>query len=76
MFGIRLEPNLDQKLAALAKRQGRTKSDLAREAIRRYLLDDDLAAEAHRQSLLVSKSDSEQNTLDFIEHAADRKGWE
>lgn len=71
MFGIRLEPNLDRQLAALAKRRGRTKSDLAREAIRRYLLDDDLAAEARRQSLLVSVGDGEQNALDFIEHAAD-----
>jgi RHH-type rel operon transcriptional repressor/antitoxin RelB len=76
MFGIRLERDLDQRLAALAKRQGRTKSDLAREAIRRYLMDDDLAAEARRQSLLVSRSDSEQDALDFIEYAADQEGWE
>ncbi len=76
MFGIRLERDLDQRLAALAKRQGRTKSDLAREAIRRYLIDDALAAEARRQSLLVSKGGSEPEALDFIEHAADQDGWE
>ena len=76
MFGIRLERDLDQRLAALAKRQGRTKSDLAREAIRRYLMGDDLAAEARRQSLLVSRSNSEQDALDFIEYAADQEGWE
>ncbi len=76
MFGIRLERDLDQQLAALAKRQGRTKSDLAREAIRRYLMDDDLVAEARRQSLLVSRSDGEQDALDFIEYAADQEGWE
>ena len=76
MFGIRLEPDLDHRLAALAKRQGRTKSDLAREAIRRYLLEDDLAAEARKQSLLVRKSGGEKDALDFIEQATDLEGWE
>lgn len=75
MFGIRLEPELDRRLAALAKQQGKTKSELAREAIRRFLLENDLVAEARRQSLLVSKSSSEQNTLDFIENAVDLKQW-
>ena len=76
MLGIRLEQDLDQRLAALAKRQGRTKSDLAREAIRRYLMDDGLAAEARRQSLLVSKGGGEEDVLDFIEQTADLEGWE
>jgi RHH-type transcriptional regulator, rel operon repressor / antitoxin RelB len=75
MLGIRLEPDLDRRLAALAKRQGKTKSDLAREAIRRYLMDDDLAAEARRQSLLVSEGDGEQRALDFIDEVADLEGW-
>ena len=76
MFGIRLEPELENKLAAVARRRGRTKSDLAREAIRRYLSEDGLAAEARRQSLLVSKSEAEQEALDFAEHATDIEGWE
>ena len=75
MFGIRLEPELDRKLAVLAKQQGKTKSDLAREAIRRFLLENDLVAEARRQSLLVSESPGEQDALDFIEHASDLEQW-
>lgn len=75
MFGIRLDPELDHRLAALAKQQGKTKSDLAREAIRRFLLENDLLAEARRQSLLVSKSPGEQVALDFIEDAVDLEGW-
>lgn len=75
MFGIRLDPELDRKLTALAKHQGRTKSDLAREAIRRFLIENDLAAEAQRQSLLVSKASSEQDALDLIEDAADFDKW-
>jgi len=76
MLGIRLEPDLDRRLAALAKQQGKTKSDLAREAIRRYLMDDDLATESRRQSLLVSGGDGEQSALDFIDEVADLEGWE
>jgi predicted transcriptional regulator len=34
---IRLDDTLDRKLAALAKRTGRTKSEVAREALRRQL---------------------------------------
>jgi hypothetical protein len=34
------------------------------------------AEEARRQSLLVSRSRSEQEALDFIEAAADTDGWE
>ena len=75
MFGIRLDPELDRKLTALAKQQGKTKSDLAREAIRRFLLENDLAAEARRQSLLVSKVINEQETLEFIEDTADLENW-
>ena len=76
MLGIRLEPDLDRRLAALAKQQGKTKSDLARKAIRRYLMDDDLATESRRQSLLVSGGDGEQSALDFIDEVADLEGWE
>ncbi len=75
MLGIRLEPKVDRRLAALAKQQGKTKSDLAREAIRRYLLENDLIEEARRQSLLVSKSTGDREALDFIENAVDLSGW-
>ena len=38
-------------------------------------LDDDLAREARRQSLLVSRRESERETLEFIEHAIDTLHW-
>jgi RHH-type rel operon transcriptional repressor/antitoxin RelB len=57
MLGIRLEPELARRLDWLARATGRPKSDLAREAIRRYL--DSNAEEARRQSLLASRVDAE-----------------
>jgi RHH-type rel operon transcriptional repressor/antitoxin RelB len=39
MLGIRLEPDLDRRLARLARKTGRSKSYYAREAIRQYLED-------------------------------------
>ena len=75
MFGIRLEPELDRRLTALARKQGKTKSDLGREAIRRFLLENDLVAEARRQSLLVSGAKNERDALDFIESASDFNRW-
>jgi RHH-type transcriptional regulator, rel operon repressor / antitoxin RelB len=39
MLGIRLEPELEEKLDSLAKETGRSKSYYAREAIRQYLGD-------------------------------------
>jgi RHH-type transcriptional regulator, rel operon repressor / antitoxin RelB len=39
MLGVRLEPELEEKLESLAKETGRSKSYYAREAIRQYLED-------------------------------------
>jgi len=39
MLGIRLEPELEEKLESLAKETGRSKRYYAREAIRQYLED-------------------------------------
>ena len=39
MLGIRLEPELEEKLESLARETGRSKSHYAREAIRQYLED-------------------------------------
>lgn len=76
MFGIRLEDELDHKLAAIAKQRGLTKSDLVREAIRRFLNENELASEARRQSLLVSGRKGEEETLEYMEHTADLDGWQ
>ena len=53
MLGVRLDTDLEQRLAAVARTQGRSKSDIAREAVRRYvdLHDEAFRAEAKRQSL-------------------------
>lgn len=66
MLGIRLEPELARRLDWLARATGRPKSDLAREAIRRYL--DSNAEEARRQSILASREVSE-------EMPSDDTGW-
>jgi RHH-type rel operon transcriptional repressor/antitoxin RelB len=39
MLGIRLEPELENRLEKLARKTGRSKSYYAREAIRQYLED-------------------------------------
>ena len=39
MLGVRLEPDLEKRLDALARKTGRTKSYYAREAIREYVED-------------------------------------
>ncbi len=69
MLGVRLDRQLDRLLAAAARRRRMTKSELAREAIRRYLSDDDLAARAREQSLRASSSEDAGE----VEH--DDGGW-
>ncbi len=53
MLGVRLDIETERQLASLAKRSRRSKSDIAREAIRTYVRRHDatLIAEARRQSL-------------------------
>ena len=46
MLGVRLDTELEERLAAVARTQGRSKSDIAREAVRRYV---DLHDEAYRR---------------------------
>lgn len=54
--------------------------ELVREILKAGLSGDggvfDLAREARRQSTLVSGRPSEREALDFLEHAADTRGWE
>lgn len=55
MVGVRLDAETERRLEAAARRLGRTKSEVVRDALRRYLADDAaFLAEARRQSLLVS----------------------
>lgn len=56
MLGVRLDDDLEARLTSVARTQGRSKSDVAREAVRRYvdLHDQALWAEAKRQSLAAA----------------------
>ncbi|HEU0066748.1 MAG TPA: ribbon-helix-helix protein, CopG family [Sphingomonas sp.] len=59
MLGVRLDTELEARLAAVARTQGRSKSDIAREAVRRYVErhDEAFLAEARRQSLRAAAHD-------------------
>ena len=76
---IRIDADLTRSLAREARRRRKTKSEVAREILAAGLGGEagglDLAGEARRQSLLVSRRRSERETLEFIEHAADTRGW-
>ena len=59
MLGVRLDSELEKRLAAVARTQGRSKSDIAREAVRRYVErhDEAFLAEARRQSMKAAARD-------------------
>lgn len=63
MLGVRLDTELEERLAAVARTQGRSKSDIAREAVRRYvdLHDEAYRREARRQSTRASKRDTPED---------------
>lgn len=77
---IRVDSSLKRSLAREARRRHTTRSELVRELLTAGLGDvqgePDMVEEARRQSLLVSRRASERDALDFIEHAADTRGWE
>ena len=69
MLGVRLDSELEERLAAVARTQGRSKSDIAREAVRRYVEQHDEAfqAEAKRQSLVAAATDRASDDWKFSE---------
>ena len=77
---LRVPLDLDRRIAQAARRTRRPKSALLREALHQVFGDapipDDPAREARRQSLLVSGRQSERDVLDFVDHAADDRGWQ
>ena len=56
MLGVRLEPQLEARLASVAHARGKTKSDIVRDAVRRHViaLDDAYRLECRRQSLAAA----------------------
>lgn len=61
MLGLRLDEDMEARLASVARRQGRTKSEVAREAINAHLAriegDVELVAEVRRIAALTSEAD-------------------
>ncbi|HYN22228.1 MAG TPA: antitoxin MazE-like protein [Thermoanaerobaculia bacterium] len=78
MLTIRIDAELTRSLAREARRRRKTKSEVAREILAAGLGGEailDLAQEAQRQSLLVSRRRSEREALEFVEQAADTRDW-
>ena len=63
MLGIRLEPELEEKLDSLAKQTGRSKSYYARQAIRQFLEE----REDYLQGIAVLERREPTITLDELE---------
>ena len=76
---LRVPADLDRRIEQAARRKRSTKSALLREALQQAFgtapPPADPAREARRQSLMVSRRQSEGEALDFVEHAADTRGW-
>ncbi|GAA0666075.1 RHH-type rel operon transcriptional repressor/antitoxin RelB [Sphingomonas insulae] len=72
MLGVRLDSELEERLAAVARTQGRSKSDIAREAVRRYvdLHDEAYRREARRQSTRASGRDAATDAAFWQDAAA------
>jgi RHH-type rel operon transcriptional repressor/antitoxin RelB len=72
MLGVRLDEDAERQLTALARRTRRTKSDIVREAVSRYVSAHDEAylAEARRQSLRAAERD-DPAILDMLDAALD-----
>jgi predicted transcriptional regulator len=74
---VRLTPDVERRLTREARRSRRSRSAVARAILEAHLAGPvvDPHAEARRQSLLASAQDADRDTLDFIEHAGDPRGW-
>ncbi|MFM8535015.1 MAG: hypothetical protein ACKOEC_15740 [Acidimicrobiia bacterium] len=74
---VRLTRELERRLAREARRSRRTRSEVAREILEAHLSGSvpDQRTEARRQSVLASQQDADRDTLTFIEHAGDQRGW-
>ncbi len=66
MLGVRLEPELEQRLNVLAKKSKRSKSYLAKEALRRYI--DQLEAQEKRRQETLERWEAYEQTGEAIEH--------
>ena len=75
---IRVSKQVGRRLAQEARRQHRTRSEIARSILEAGLdaaSSDDPRHEARRQSALASATTEEAEILAFITDAADLRGW-
>lgn len=74
---VRLTRDLERRLAREARRSRRSRSEVARDILEAHLAGPvvDPQTEARRQSLLASAQDADRDTLTFIEHVGDSRGW-
>jgi metal-responsive CopG/Arc/MetJ family transcriptional regulator len=73
---VRLSKKTLSKLDHAAHKRGLKRSEFVRQVIESNVGDGgDLAMEAQRQSLLVSRLESEKDANDFIAHATSADGW-
>ena len=74
---VRLTRESERRLTREARRTRRSRSAVARDILEAHLAGPiaDPQAEARRQSLLASGQDADRETLAFIEHAGDPRGW-
>lgn len=70
-LGVRLEPELEDRLERLAQRMGCSRSDCVRAALRSYLLQFDDFAVAKEQSLRVHGAEAEAHWSEELPDWAD-----
>jgi metal-responsive CopG/Arc/MetJ family transcriptional regulator len=79
LLTVRVDDELTRSLDREAERRRTSRSELVREILAEGLAGRrsgfDLELEARRQSLLVCERDSEREALEFVEAAADTRGW-
>jgi len=68
MLGVRLEPELERRLAVLAKKTKRSKSYLAKEALRDYI--DRLETQERRRQETLERWEAYEQTGEVVEHDA------
>lgn len=66
MLGIRLDKQLESRLAALAEKTQRTKSFLAKEALTRYIEDEE--RKQHENELTLARWEEYQETGETVSH--------
>jgi len=67
MLGVRLDPETEAGLARLARQTRRSKSDVARDAMREYLDRHSLDAELQREVRLIARKAADNELLDDLE---------